>query len=712
MRYFLSAVTLFLLILSRPVMADIILMDDFQDGKSDGWQAMGKGDVRLTEYKKNISLYLSHHVMVVTAFSTKGYDKVAVALSFAAKSLEEGEYCIAEVSGDKGQSWHEINKVGDGQDDAISLHMGSVSSEDLNDKAKVYIRVRITGNKDNDICWLDNVRVTGRKIRVGADNPHAFPAEALRNGTAYDRPVDMSAFAPVNAVKASPFEGKVTFDGGRIKGFEALKDDYGYGRGGKVARMPSFAVDFVSSGSDLIPLRRGLILSENPQWDIILEPGKIWRESGETGFSRAAIPFALQEKNANCTHNGVMTFLYDEKAITSQVAVQISSETCLYFKFDLWGYSKATYSPASVTGSAGVIEAYGQEKAARLPVKPIHSLAQDYPGVNPYNFGSVAEVNPDDMTVYGLLVDGTHYVGGCETRYGAYPYCDVLDLPSYSTAKSLFAGLALMRMEKLYPGVGQEKIADYIPACKKSGNWADVTFQDALNMTTGNYATDKYMADEGGQKMIRFFDAVSHKDKIKAACGAFKRQSRPGKKWVYHTSDTYILGTAMQNYLAEKGDLYDDILKKTLWAELRLSPVLNTTRRTPDKRAQPFTGYGLTYHRNDLVRLVAFLNSDKELAADFFDKAEFDKAMQRNRAARGMAAYGKAVKYQNGFWASNFQKTLGCKSPIWIPFMSGYGGITVALLPNDMIYYYFSDNDDFAWKKAVLEAGKIKNICK
>ncbi|NOZ65229.1 MAG: hypothetical protein GXP00_01815, partial [Alphaproteobacteria bacterium] len=172
------------------------------------------------------------------------------------------------------------------------------------------------------------------------------------------------------------------------------------------------------------------------------------------------------------------------------------------------------------------------------------------------------------------------------------------------------------------------------------------------------------------------------------------------------------LGTAIQNYLTEKGDLYDDILKTPLWAELGLSPVLNTTRRTPDKRAQPFTGYGLTYHRDDLVRLAAFLNLDNGPAADFFDKAEFDKAMQRNRAARGMVAYGKAVKYQNGFWASNFQKTLGCKSPIWIPFMSGYGGITVALLPNDMIYYYFSDNDDFAWKKAVSEAGKIKNLCK
>jgi len=710
MRYFSSAVILFLLILSRPVMADIILTDDFQDGKSDGWKALGQGDVRLTRYKKNISLYLSQHAMVVTAFSTKGYDRVAVALSFAAKSLEEGEYCIAEVSGDRGQSWHEINKVGDGQDDAITLHRGSVSSSDLNDKAKVYIRVRITGDKSNDICWLDNVRVTGRKIRAGADKPHAFPAAALRNGASYDRPVDMSAFAPVNAVKALPFEGKITFNGGRIKGFEALKDSYDYGRG-KAGSLPSFAVNFVSSGSDLIPVRRGLILGKHPQWDIILEPGRIWREAGETGFNRAAIPFALQEKNANCTHNGVMTFLYDGKGIASQVAVQISSETCLYFKFDLWGYSTATYRPAPVKDGSKIIEAYQKEKAARLPVKPITVLARDYPGINPDNFGSVAEVSPDDMTVYGLLVDGTHYVGGCETRHGTYPYCDVLDLPSYSTAKSLFAGLALMRMEKLYPGIGQEKIADYVPACKKSGNWSDVTFKDVLNMTTGNYDTDKYMVDEGSRKMIRFFDAVSHKDKIKAACGAFKRKSRPGKKWVYHTSDTYILGTALQNYLAGKGDLYDDILKKTLWAELGLGPTLDTTRRTPDDRAQPFTGYGLTYHRDDLLRLAAFLNADDGLAEAFFDKAEFNKAMQRNPAARGMTAYGKTVKYQNGFWASNFQKTLGCTSPVWIPFMSGYGGITVALLPNKMIYYYFSDNDDFAWKKAVFEAGKINNLC-
>ena len=33
----------------------------------------------------------------------------------------------------------------------------------------------------------------------------------------------------------------------------------------------------------------------------------------------------------------------------------------------------------------------------------------------------------------------------------------------------------------------------------------------------------------------------------------------------------------------------------------------------------------------------------------------------------------------------------------WIPFMSGYGGITVAMAPNGATYYYFSDNEEFSW---------------
>ena len=46
-----------------------------------------------------------------------------------------------------------------------------------------------------------------------------------------------------------------------------------------------------------------------------------------------------------------------------------------------------------------------------------------------------------------------------------------------------------------------------------------------------------------------------------------------------------------------------------------------------------------------------------------------------------------------------------------IPFMSGFGGITVVFLPNSMMYYYFSDNFTFSWYSAVYAAHNIKPLC-
>jgi hypothetical protein len=54
---------------------------------------------------------------------------------------------------------------------------------------------------------------------------------------------------------------------------------------------------------------------------------------------------------------------------------------------------------------------------------------------------------------------------------------------------------------------------------------------------------------------------------------------------------------------------------------------------------------------------------------------------------------------------------LGCQNPTWIPFLSGYGGITVALMPNGMNYYYFSDGGVFSWARAAAEANRIRTFC-
>jgi hypothetical protein len=43
--------------------------------------------------------------------------------------------------------------------------------------------------------------------------------------------------------------------------------------------------------------------------------------------------------------------------------------------------------------------------------------------------------------------------------------------------------------------------------------------------------------------------------------------------------------------------------------------------------------------------------------------------------------------------------------------MEGVSGNVVALFPNGVTYYYFSDNQEFTWDAALKEVNKIKPLC-
>jgi hypothetical protein len=44
--------------------------------------------------------------------------------------------------------------------------------------------------------------------------------------------------------------------------------------------------------------------------------------------------------------------------------------------------------------------------------------------------------------------------------------------------------------------------------------------------------------------------------------------------------------------------------------------------------------------------------------------------------------------------------------------MSGFGGISVVMLPSGIVYYYVSDNAEFRWARAVAEAHRIGPVCR
>jgi hypothetical protein len=534
----------------------------------------------------------------------------------------------------------------------------------------------------------------------------------------------MSAFAPPADDAAGTrhvFEGRLHLVRERSEhGFRALLDRYGdAGANGRAAmHLPEFDALLVQSGPALIPVRRGVIRGAHPEWELILEPGRVWDEPGDGDATRAALPFALEERNANCMHQGVLTFLFRGDGSLSDVAFEIAHETCAYFQFDWWGYAEAAYAPQAIPGAAEVVARYREEVRTRLPVRPIATLAQDFPGARAEDFASPREVPPPSLSSDGLVVDGVVYAGDCPTRFGPYPFCAALDLPSYSLAKSIDGGIATFALAALYPEVLGAPVADYVPACAGPGGWQGITIENTLDMATGRYLSSEDNQDEDSADMLGFFTAETHAKKIAFACTHYPRRALPGVQWVYHTTDSYVLGTALDAFYRAKvgagADVYDDLLVRDLWSALDLSPALAAPQRTYDAVRQNWTGYGLTLHADDVAKIAMFLQSaDGRLGArQVLDRQLLDEALQRDPMHRGLRAGSDDLRYNHGFWAWNAQRTLGCRDPTWIPFMSGYGGILVALFPNGMTYYYFSDGGVFRWALAAAAADRLRSFCK
>ena len=535
--------------------------------------------------------------------------------------------------------------------------------------------------------------------------------------------VDLSAFAPPEDAKrpSHTFEGRLKLIGKLSTRTVVADKNFLYDEDIRAARTfpQDFDFEFVQQGDALIPVQRGPISGTHPWWEFVLEPGKVWDEANDKGYTRAAIPFALVQKNANCTHNGVLMILFRGDRVLANAAVQISSETCQYLQFDLWGLLKATYSAQPVADRAGIVSRYESEVANRIPTQPLSALAK----LNGIDVAKLAIGDTSGSTRHGVVFNGMHYVSSCATRHGDYPYCDVLDVPSFSVAKSVVAGMGLMRMEKLNPGIKDRKVSDVVLAsgCRRE-DWRDVTLLNLLDMDTGHYNDPAYMADEDSADVVRFFRPVENKYKLAFACEAYPRKQAPGQRWVYHTADTYLLGVALQTLQRAQpghaqGDIFNDVVDAEIYAPLKLSPTTRVTRRSYDSAAQPFFGWGLTMHADDMAKLADFLNDDggRIDGKPMLDDAMFKAAMQRDPKHGGLqVAHLENYRYQHGFWARNLQKELGCDQPTWIPFMSGFGGINVAMFPNGATWYNIADDGkltsiDFA--KPAIEIAKLGKFC-
>ena len=553
---------------------------------------------------------------------------------------------------------------------------------------------------------------SGQQV-VQDEERNILTLEDLTAGFQPDGPLEEPALAMPPHVAASKhtFEGRLELIGESQNGFgNILRGD-----SMPLPHLPEFDFQFIQVDGYLVPVQRGLIRTQHENWNYFLGPGQAWSEPGDGDFSRASFPFALSWKGSNAIHNGTMTFLFNDQGV-SKVWYQVTQETTIGFRADFWGLLDAVYHPGPIPNADQYRQAFTREIADRIPTRPIEDLTKDFPDVELSVFGE--GVSPDAMTWYGFVINGINYIGGCQTRYGVYPYCDSMRVPSYSTAKSAFASLALMRLaQKFDPGVPDLLIRDYVPETTGSiGDWSTVTFDHVLDMATGNYRSPDHMVDEEHWDTDPFWLEDSYQDKITAAFN-WPNNAPPGTIWVYRTFDTFIVTRAIQNYLWEQegegADIYDFVVTE-IYQPLKMGPGVFSTLRTNENqsRGQAYGGYGLWWIPDDLAKITTFLNLDHGSidGQQILHPDLLDDALQRDPLDRGVDRDGHG-KYNNAFWADQYTLDNGSSCTVWVPHMYGYSGILVALMPNGTAYYYASDNQEFSSNAAIQESHHLIPMC-
>ena len=466
--------------------------------------------------------------------------------------------------------------------------------------------------------------------------------------------------------------------------------------------IPKFEIEISSLDGKVYPKNTKIIETNHLFWNIQFGVGSSKLEISSSN-TLITLPFSLIHKSANCIHNGIGVFSISNENQISNIIFEIASETCAYYKFDYVGLYSANFQftnalpNLSNNSDKNIISIENLYKRYNLTNKSF--LNSDY-------------IDPSNVTMFGLIDSNNHYVSSCMTRLGNYPFCDQILLPSYSLAKSIAGTFSLSLLESQYGSISNLYVSDLVPECY-GRKWKNVTLNNLSDMSTGQYFNSTHDFDESSvasSEVIFMFE--EHKDKIKKACSAFPKKTKPGTRFVYHTSDTYILGLALNNYLqsnSNRKDYFNDVLIPFLESN-NLSQTSQSVLATNDNIKQSYTGWGMFFLRSDLDRLATIIHNIKNNSST--QLTYLYDALNPNDNNSLLAIPSVNIYYNNGFWSRKFDKNIfNCSEDVWIPFMSGFGGITFAFFPNGMSYYYFSDGYEFAWESAIFSSHSIKPFC-
>jgi len=467
--------------------------------------------------------------------------------------------------------------------------------------------------------------------------------------------------------------------------------------------FPAVTLTFTTVDGDLVPateevIRVGSLPGGHSYWDIIVQPGQVWSEPRDHGWSRAAFPFSLVHTLEGETHHGIATFLYQGKRV-SAVRYQIVQQTTpghIETYFTAAGVAPAHFEAARNADFAALAREHRAVLRDAIVIKPWSDLERQ---VGAATLAGFADGLADRETVLtGLDFHGVFYRRECTSAAGPLPWCERTRFGIWSVTKAFANEVALLRLAQKYgPSVFTLKIRDYVPEVAAVKAWENVRFDDCINMATGlgngsplrepNDASDGYIDATYNE----WADARSRAEKVSALLRIAKVYPwRPGKVTRYRDQDMFLLGEAMDRFLKSKegpsADLWS-MMEREVYRPIGIHHApINHTIEPDGGRGLAMTAYGYYATLDDLVKVARLYHSRGQHHGRQLLYAPRIDELRAGTTPRGLPTGvhrpAGETTYFNAFWQMRYDATEGCH--LYIPQMEGWGENLVGLFPGGL----------------------------
>lgn len=539
-----------------------------------------------------------------------------------------------------------------------------------------------------------------------------LPLDLMRSIRPFESPVDNAAYVPAgDSSAADPFSGVLDIAQSAMRTLPVLEKPVIDGRDARL--FPGVRLAFFSLGDVLVPVDRGEMVKESEPakvqsyWRVIPQFGRIWKEKGDGGWSRAAFPVMLVNDTENHAHQGLATFLYRHAEITG-VRFQFVQQTTPYLipqHFVAWGRAPAALEAGLSGDISAQRSAATRELADRMPSRPWSDLVKAAPPGVLDGFG--APLAPNWVVINAIVRDGTLYYSDSATPYGPFPYPLEMRFGPRSVLKSIGVPLALLRLAQVYgPYVLNLKVGDYVKVTDPK--YGRIRFIDAADMATGmggagslktnpNDIYDGYVDPHYDE----WYLAKSQADKMREIdAHNLPYPWEPGTVMRYRDHDFYLLGAALEGFLKSvrgpDADLWE-MLRTEVFAPIGIhhAPIVRT-REAGGKDGLVWLCAGYYPTLDDLAKIAAlYLEGgahggrqilDRNLTAGMFStentiRQSSDMALERRLPPDGD---DKELLYKMGFHFFPYVSDRTGKR-IYLPTMRGSMGNLITLYPNRVI---------------------------